>query len=337
MVTKRGIESSPEQIKSILDLESPKSVKDIEILTGRVAALNRLISRSSERCRSFYDLHKKNKSFKLMPEHETTFEDLKTYLAIPPLLAKPKKGEPRTVYLSITEIAGILPKDKHEARALRIKASTYTIINNILLKKSQAGPYLRCLEPNKAEQGMDIVGKLPQAPGQKVFMLAMTDYFSKWIEADSYTVRGKKDKGFLCRMEYQSSNLYTRLSKSQCHTESSNKVVINCLKKKLQRRKGKWAELLPLVLWADRTTPKTSKGQIPYSLVYGCEAVIPAEIHVPNTRSSLNTVEENKLLLQDSVTLAEEFRDAAKIRIASYQQTVARSYNKNVNIRVLFL
>jgi len=36
------------------------------------------------------------------------------------------------------------------------------------------------------EWGMDIVGKLPQAPQQKVFMLAMTDYFSKWIEADSF-------------------------------------------------------------------------------------------------------------------------------------------------------
>ncbi|XP_074265568.1 uncharacterized protein LOC141588004 [Silene latifolia] len=82
------------------------------------------------------------------------------------------------------------------------------------------------------------------------------------------------------------------------------------------------------------TTPKTSTGQTPYSLVYGCEAVILAEIHVPTTRSSLNTIEENKPLLQDSLTLTEELRDAAKIRIASYQQTVARSHHKNVNIRV---
>ncbi|XP_074299508.1 uncharacterized protein LOC141630624 [Silene latifolia] len=82
------------------------------------------------------------------------------------------------------------------------------------------------------------------------------------------------------------------------------------------------------------TTPKTSTSETPYSLVYGCEAVIPAEIHGSTTRSSLNTIEENRPLLQDSLTLAEELRDAAKIRIASYQQTVARSYNKNVNIRV---
>ncbi|CAH9107952.1 unnamed protein product [Cuscuta europaea] len=34
--------------------------------------------------------------------------------------------------------------------------------------------------------GMDIVGKLPEAPGQKVYMLAMTDYFSKWVEAEPF-------------------------------------------------------------------------------------------------------------------------------------------------------
>ncbi|XP_062103922.1 uncharacterized protein LOC133815050 [Humulus lupulus] len=34
--------------------------------------------------------------------------------------------------------------------------------------------------------GMDIVGKLPTAPGENVYMLAVTDYFSKWIEAESY-------------------------------------------------------------------------------------------------------------------------------------------------------
>ena len=34
---------------------------------------------------------------------------------------------------------------------------------------------------------MDIVGKLPVAPGGKVFMLAMTDYFSKWIVAEVFS------------------------------------------------------------------------------------------------------------------------------------------------------
>ena len=48
MVTKRGIEANPEQIKVVINLKAPSSVKDIQRLTGRIAALNRFFSRSSE-------------------------------------------------------------------------------------------------------------------------------------------------------------------------------------------------------------------------------------------------------------------------------------------------
>ena len=41
--------------------------------------------------------------------------------------------------------------------------------------------------------GMDIVGKLLVSPGGKVFTLLMTDYFSKWIEAEDFVqVRDKE-------------------------------------------------------------------------------------------------------------------------------------------------
>ena len=33
--------------------------------------------------------------------------------------------------------------------------------------------------------GMDIVGKFPMAPGQKVFRLIVTDYFSKWVKVEA--------------------------------------------------------------------------------------------------------------------------------------------------------
>jgi len=48
--------------------------------------------------------------------------------------------------------------------------------------------------------GMNIVGKLPKAPGGKVFMLAMTDYFSKWLEAEAFVqVREKEVISFIKR------------------------------------------------------------------------------------------------------------------------------------------
>ena len=63
LVTKRGIEASPEQIKAILDIKSPRNIKDVQRLTGRIAILNRFISKSSEKCKEFYDILKKNKKF----------------------------------------------------------------------------------------------------------------------------------------------------------------------------------------------------------------------------------------------------------------------------------
>ena len=76
MLTKRGIEASPEQIKAIIKVKSPSSTKDIQRLTGRVVALNMFISRSSERCKPFYDILKKNKRFEWTEEHEKAFQPI---------------------------------------------------------------------------------------------------------------------------------------------------------------------------------------------------------------------------------------------------------------------
>ncbi|XP_074298157.1 uncharacterized protein LOC141628977 [Silene latifolia] len=105
MVTQRGIEASTDQIKAILQLESPQKPKDVQRLTGRVAALNRFIARSSYRCRLFYNILRKSQKFEWMEEHEAALNELKRYLSTPPLLSKPEHGEPLSLYLSVTEVA----------------------------------------------------------------------------------------------------------------------------------------------------------------------------------------------------------------------------------------
>ncbi|XP_074288822.1 uncharacterized protein LOC141613976 [Silene latifolia] len=147
----------------------------------------------------------------------------------------------------------------------------------------------------------------------------MTDYFFKWIEAYSFKqFVGKRTKVVCAEWNINLVTSTPGYPKANRNVESSNKVVIGCLKKKLKSRRGRWAEDLPLVLWADRTTSKTSIGQTPYSLVYGFEAVIPAKVHVPTSRYNLNKIEANNCLMQDNLILTEELRDSAKIRIASY-------------------
>ena len=54
MVTHRGIEVNPKQIKAINDLKLPRNAKEVQKLTKMIAALNRFISRSTDRCTPFY-------------------------------------------------------------------------------------------------------------------------------------------------------------------------------------------------------------------------------------------------------------------------------------------
>ena len=105
IVTRRGIEACLDQIKAIRDLQPPRNRKEVQKLTGRVAALNRFISRSSDQCHLFYDILKKNKDFSWNSEHEKALESLKEYLASPPILSKPVEGEILQLYLAVSEHA----------------------------------------------------------------------------------------------------------------------------------------------------------------------------------------------------------------------------------------
>ena len=128
--------------------------------------------------------------------------------------------------------------------------------------------------------GMDIVGKLLVAPGGKVFMLVMPSYFSKWIEVEAFVqVRHKEVVSFIKRniltrfgipgeiicdngskfiskrtIEFCTSWGIKMIMSNPVHrqaniqAESSNKIIVNNLKKRLDKRMGRWAEELPFVL-----------------------------------------------------------------------------------------
>ena len=59
MVSQRGIEANPDKIQAILDMEPPKNIKEVQSLTGRVAALNRFVSKATDKCLPFFKILKK--------------------------------------------------------------------------------------------------------------------------------------------------------------------------------------------------------------------------------------------------------------------------------------
>ena len=101
MVTHRGIKVNPDQIKVINNLQSPRNPKKVQKLTGMAAALNRFISRSADRCRPFFLLINKWKGFKWTEECVLAFQQLKDYLARPPIMSSPESYEVMFAYIAV--------------------------------------------------------------------------------------------------------------------------------------------------------------------------------------------------------------------------------------------
>ena len=83
---------------------------------------------------------------------------------------------------------------------------------------------------------------------------------------------------------------------SNGQADAVNKAILNGLKRRLDSAKSNWAKELPNVLWAYRTTPHRSTGETPFSLTYGVEAVIPAEVNMCNARIGGFNPVQNELM-----------------------------------------
>ncbi|CAL2225052.1 unnamed protein product [Prunus armeniaca] len=86
-------------------LVTPSTVKEIQSLTGRAVALNRFLSKSTDKCRLFFKAMKKGQKDKWDEECEVAFQNINTYLTSPPLLSKPVPSEDLFVYLAVSNSA----------------------------------------------------------------------------------------------------------------------------------------------------------------------------------------------------------------------------------------
>lgn len=133
--------------------------------------------------------------------------------------------------------------------------------------------------------GMNIVRKILIALGQWIYMLILTDYFTKWVEAEpSHQVRDTEAKKFIwkniiCRfgvlneivtdngsqfISFRFQYFYAKWNiklnfmtprhpQTNGQAESMNITIVNTLKKWLEKAKGIWVDELLLVLWSYRT------------------------------------------------------------------------------------
>ena len=136
------------------------------------------------------------------------------------------------------------------------------------------------------------------------------DYFTKWVEAEALATITEKNmqifvwRCIVCRFgiprvlvsnngkqfdndsfwdfcsQLGIGNHYSSPTHPQANgqVEVTNQSLLKIIKTRLEGAKGIWPEELPSILWAYRTTARTPTGETPFRLMYGSEAVIPAEV-----------------------------------------------------------
>ncbi|XP_076926104.1 uncharacterized protein LOC143589146 [Bidens hawaiensis] len=110
--------------------------------------------------------------------------------------------------------------------------------------------------------------------------------------------------------------------------ETIYRSIVEGIKVCLGKQGSAWVDELLHVLWAYRTTQKSGKRESPFSLTYGTEAVIPAEIVMPSRR--IQEYDTNDEELRINLYLVKEQREMATIRELNYKREMEKYYNKRV-------
>jgi hypothetical protein len=100
LVSHKGIEANPTKIQAIINMTPPQSAWDVQRLTGKLAALNRFISKYTECSLPFLKTLRGAKDFAWGPEQATTFESLKQHLSDLATLASPDPLLPLLLYIA---------------------------------------------------------------------------------------------------------------------------------------------------------------------------------------------------------------------------------------------
>ena len=104
LVTKRGIEIDPTQIKTVQELHSPRNKKELQCLTGKTVAIAHFISQYTDRLKPFFNVIKKAKIFEWKTECKEVFLVIKSYLISSLILKSPQLGYSLYMYIVASKL-----------------------------------------------------------------------------------------------------------------------------------------------------------------------------------------------------------------------------------------
>ncbi|GKA54145.1 reverse transcriptase domain-containing protein [Tanacetum coccineum] len=229
---------------------------------------------------------------------------------------------------------------------------------SVVAKALQIGYYW----PTMHKDARALIWACKDCLGKVKFLIVAIDYFTKWIEAKPVaTITGNQVKKFVwdnivCRFglpgEIISDNgkqfrynpfkdwceklcirqHFASVKHLQANglVERANKSIGEGIKARLDARSKDWMEELSHVLWAHRTMIKSSNEDTPFSLTYGTEAVIPADIDMPTLRTMEVDVMRNDEALEINLDLLEQKREQTTNREAKSKRKMEKYYNSKV-------
>ncbi|XP_022852352.1 uncharacterized protein LOC111373986 [Olea europaea var. sylvestris] len=215
--------------------------------------------------------------------------------------------------------------------------------------------------------GLDVIEPItPKSSAGHAYIIAGTNYFSKWAEAIPLKEVKKENVADFIRIQIiyrygvprhiitnngkpffnsHINNLCAKFGFKQYNSsmyntaanglaEAFNKTLCSLLKKVVSKSKRDWHEKIGEVLWAYRTTYRTPTQATPYALVYRVEDVLLLECQIPSLRIAIQeglTTEKNACLRLEELEALDEKRLKAQMHLECYQPRMAKSFNKKAN------
>ncbi|XP_068498456.1 uncharacterized protein [Phaseolus vulgaris] len=222
-------------------------------------------------------------------------------------------------------VYGVLPMDPTEARKIKKNSSRFTLIDGELYR-------------------------------QMKYLVVAIEYFTKWIEAELvaqitvHKIQSFVWKNIVCRfgvpkrlVSDNGTQFASHLLKKLCgdvgiqqvfaSVESANRVLLRGLKRRLEKAKGSWAEEVPRIVWAYHTTEQSGTHETPFSLVYGCDAMIPVETQESSPRFQNFVAEDSNEERRMNLDLLDQVREEARVKAEAVKRKVERKYNSRIRPR----
>jgi len=130
MLTNRGIEANPDKCEAIMKMGSPKTLKEVQRLVGKLNSLSRFLPVLPERTKPIVNLLKNYETFEWSERCEQAFSHIKSIVAEPPILVKPVSTKPIIVYLATSHeaIGATLVQENPDQKPIYFVSSPFKML-----------------------------------------------------------------------------------------------------------------------------------------------------------------------------------------------------------------